>query len=165
VECHPYQDHRKAMTPIIEKLKPKIHAKKINDKIMFKLNSTSSKVVSLIPHKMQDHDEFTEDLLSSWPWRVEIYLDGVLKCNGLLVDKKWVMAEVHCLGSNKKILKQSYASVVLGSKSFLNISSPYEKIVKVTCLNFLFGSKAVLLHLADGVEFNQNILPIFVPNP
>lgn len=37
----------------------------------------------------------------NWPWNVDFYLNGKLICNGVLVDRYWVLVESGCMGLAK----------------------------------------------------------------
>lgn len=160
VECKPFQSNNFAMKPIIENFVNKNRSQA--QEVVFKEKSTTSDKMLLEPHSFQETNQVHEDF--TWPWNAEIYLDGKLKCNGILLDKRWVLADRFCLGDDRQILRANYAAAVFGSKAVLGIVGPNEQIIRISCLNFIKDSNAVLMELASPVEFNRNILPIFLPD-
>jgi len=98
------------------------------------------------------------------PWTVEIYSNGDLVGVGILIDKSWVLAEKSILGNDENPLKLNFVSALVGNaKSFLKIQSPYEQISKVSCIQHVNNSNAMLLHLESHFHFNRHVLPLFLP--
>lgn len=99
-----------------------------------------------------------------WPWSAEIFLDGEIVGNGILLDNSWILADKTIFGNDEHPLKTKHANVIFGnSKHYLHIQSPYEQISKIDCIHNLKDTNALLLHLKDRVHFNRHVLPSFLP--
>lgn len=100
----------------------------------------------------------------NWPWSAEIFVNGELVTNGILMDKSWVLVERSSLGISKDLLHDNHVVVMLGNtKSHLTLQSPYEQLSKVDCLVFINESNVNLLHLETPLDFNRHVLPSFLP--
>lgn len=100
----------------------------------------------------------------NWPWSAEIFVNGDLVANGILLDKSWVLVEKSFLGISREPLHENYVVALLGNtKSHLTMQSPYEQLVKVDCLQLIDDSNVILLHLDTPLDFNRHVLPSFLP--
>uniref|UniRef100_A0A182FG68 limulus clotting factor C n=2 Tax=Anopheles albimanus TaxID=7167 RepID=A0A182FG68_ANOAL len=98
-----------------------------------------------------------------WPWNVDIYLDGVLICSGLIIDASWIVVASSC--TRLVNMRHQYVAVVAGgAKSYLHIAGPYEQVVRVDCYHFIPEAETVMLHLSQKFNFSRHVLPTFIPD-
>ncbi|KAF3858360.1 hypothetical protein F7725_011561 [Dissostichus mawsoni] len=63
----------------------------------------------------------------SWPWLVNLQLDGGLMCGGVLVDSSWVVTAAHCFAGSRS---ESYWTAVVGEFDITK-TDPDEQVLKV----------------------------------
>ncbi|XP_037644331.1 uncharacterized protein prss56 [Sebastes umbrosus] len=63
----------------------------------------------------------------SWPWLVNLQLDGGLMCGGVLVDSSWVVTAAHCFAGSRS---ESYWTAVVGEFDITK-TDPDEQLLKV----------------------------------
>jgi hypothetical protein len=94
VECQPHSlvnssdlihfesaiDHDAASDAILVPPKPIVP-------VVEQSNKTSIDKEADLPH----NEDYT------WPWNAEIYVEGTLVCNGVVLDKQWILTEKSCL--------------------------------------------------------------------
>lgn len=168
VECSPIQSSSFAVHPIQhENIKKNSTASPDSSKVDIVFVPTDANHVVVKPVKIEsNHTESLDHLYSmDWPWISEIYLDGDLVANGVLLDKSWVLIDRRSLGSAEEPLREHHIVASFGNKnSHLKINSPYEQISRVDCLQAINDSNVAMLHLEKPVEFNRHVLPSFVPS-
>lgn len=174
VECVPNQSHSSAIFPIQhDKLKRNssipLPVHNSGSETMFvSINSTDHTNVVVKPAKKiispsEPAVTHAQDL--DWPWNSDIFVNGNLVSNGVLVDKSWVLVDKSILGSNSEPLRENYVVALFGnSKSGLKIESPYEQLRKIDCLHYINDSNSMLLHLKTPVDFNRYVVPGFLPS-
>jgi Domain of unknown function (DUF1986) len=77
-----------------------------------KSNKTDSgKIIEDLPH----NEDYT------WPWNAEIYVEGALIGNGVVLDKQWILTEKTCVENVRLVFSHA---IRLISKVNLNCKSP-----------------------------------------
>lgn len=169
VECEHFQSHSSAIHPIQ------------HDKI--RKNSTSNPTkfqhgheIIFVPLNKTDHTDVVVKPVNkttklkhlqdyNWPWNAEIFINGDLTANGVLLDKSWVLVDKNLMGNNVEPLHDNHVVALFGNtKSQLSIQSPYEQLVKIDCTLPVNDSNVMLFHLEKPVNFNRQVLPIILPN-
>lgn len=168
IECSSFQSHSATVHQIRDiniKMNSTNHS--IADKIEINfvpVNSSDHSKLLVKPVKKPAKQELDQIHSLDWPWMVEIFADGDLVANGILVEKSWVLVERSILGGTEEPLHESHVVALLGNtNSHVNIEGPHEQISKVDCLQFVNGSNLMLLHLESPVDFNRHVLPSFLP--
>uniref|UniRef100_A0A3B4V1J1 Serine protease 56 n=1 Tax=Seriola dumerili TaxID=41447 RepID=A0A3B4V1J1_SERDU len=82
----------------------------------------------------------------SWPWLVNLQLDGGLMCGGVLVDSSWVVTAAHCFVTTGQPLKYPEQSVM---KSF----NPKT-----------FNNDIALVELTSPVVLSEHVTPVCLPS-
>ncbi|KPJ19500.1 Serine protease nudel [Papilio machaon] len=96
-----------------------------------------------------------------WPWIAKIYVDGVYKCTGVLVDLSWVVISDSCLWNT--IFSRQFVSVVLGShKTLSSTSGPYEQVFRVDFKKDLYLRKVTILHLNGNATYSSMVKPMSI---
>lgn len=174
VICVPYQSHSSAIFPIQhEKLKknstrPSNEQHNVPEVIFVPINSTDQTNLVVKPDKKiipatKPSDTSTQDL--NWSWSSDIFINGELITNGMLVDKSWVLVDKTIFNGRPEPLHEDYVVALFGnSRSQLKIESPYEQLRKIDCLHNLNNTNAMLLHLQTPVDFNRYVVPGFIPS-
>lgn len=172
IECVPFQSNSFAIHPIqhenIKKnstVPENVHHQKGHETIFVPINATDPSNVFFKPFNKTEKIHSWNHLLDfDWPWNAEIYSNGDLVANGILLDKSWVLVEKTCLGNDQEPLHENHVVALFGnSKSSFVIQSPYEQLANVDCLQFINDSNALLLHLESPIDFNRHVLPSFLP--
>lgn len=171
IECVSFQSNSFAIHPIQhDKIKKNstapanVHQHNGNAIFFVPVNTTDQQQVIVEPANNIAVHEWNHLLDFDWPWAGEIFINGDLTANGVLLDKNWVLVDRNCLGSNPQPLHDNQVITLFGnSKHFLNIQSPYEQIAKVDCLQYVNDSNLMLLHLETSLDFNRHVIPSFLP--
>uniref|UniRef100_A0A3B4FL69 Serine protease 56 n=1 Tax=Pundamilia nyererei TaxID=303518 RepID=A0A3B4FL69_9CICH len=100
----------------------------------------------------------------SWPWLVNLQLDGALMCGGVLVDSSWVVTAAHCFAS------ESYWTAVVGEFDITK-TDPDEQVLKVNRViphpKFnpkTFNNDIALVELTSPVVLSQHVTPVCLPS-
>uniref|UniRef100_A0A3B4AN08 Peptidase S1 domain-containing protein n=1 Tax=Periophthalmus magnuspinnatus TaxID=409849 RepID=A0A3B4AN08_9GOBI len=96
----------------------------------------------------------------SWPWLVNLQLDGGLMCGGVLVDSSWVVTAAHCF---------SYWTAVVGEFDITK-TDPDEQVLKVNRIiphpKFnpkTFNNDIALVELTTPVVLSDHVTPVCLP--
>lgn len=174
IECVPFQSNSFAIHPIQhDKIKknstePSIHHHKGHEIIFVPVNTTDQKQIIVEPfvvfNATNATDEWTHLRDFNWPWSAEVFVNGDLVANGILLDESWVLVEKSCLGSDQEPLHRNHVVVLFGnSRSHMNIQSPYEQLKRVDCLQSVNETNVMLLRLETPLSFNRHVLPSILP--
>uniref|UniRef100_A0A8D2ZHH9 Serine protease 56 n=1 Tax=Scophthalmus maximus TaxID=52904 RepID=A0A8D2ZHH9_SCOMX len=100
----------------------------------------------------------------SWPWLVNLQLDGGLMCGGVLVDSSWVVTAAHCFAG------ESYWTAVVGEFDITK-TDPDEQILKVNRIiphpKFnpkTFNNDIALVELTSPVVLSEHVTPVCLPS-
>ncbi|KAL3988420.1 interferon regulatory factor 3 [Sarotherodon galilaeus] len=103
----------------------------------------------------------------SWPWLVNLQLDGALMCGGVLVDSSWVVTAAHCFAGSRS---ESYWTAVVGEFDITK-SDPDEQVLKVNRViphpKFnpkTFNNDIALVELTSPVVLSQHVTPVCLPS-
>lgn len=170
ISCVPFQSGSAAVLPIqLDKGKKNSTSSSQNfDKvpdIFLPVDPKDPSNVILKPgNKTETEHEWSHLRVFNWPWSAEIFVNGDLAANGILLDKSWVLAERSFLGESHDALHENHIVALLGNtKSHLIMQSPYEQLAKVDCIQFINDSNVILLHLESPIVFNRHVVPTFLP--
>ncbi|KAI5750266.1 hypothetical protein M8J76_014210 [Diaphorina citri] len=95
----------------------------------------------------------TVDLSQPAPWHVDIYVEGVLKCAGILTSNTTVLVAESCLSNVNP--STDYVSAVVGRQTKLaRIMGPYEKMMRVE------AATGPILHLSAPFEMSYRAIPV-----
>uniref|UniRef100_A0A8C5GIY8 Peptidase S1 domain-containing protein n=1 Tax=Gouania willdenowi TaxID=441366 RepID=A0A8C5GIY8_GOUWI len=100
----------------------------------------------------------------SWPWLVNLQLDGGLMCGGVLVDSSWVVTAAHCFAG------ESYWTAVVGEFDITK-TDPDEQVLKVNRIlshpKFnpkTFNNDIALVELTSPVVLSEHVIPVCLPS-
>ncbi|XP_041696997.2 serine protease 56-like [Coregonus clupeaformis] len=103
----------------------------------------------------------------SWPWLVNLQLDGGLMCGGVLVDRSWVVTAAHCFAG---IHSESYWIAVVGEFDITK-TDPDEQVLKVNRIiphpKFnpkTFNNDIALVELTSPVVLSERVTPVCLPS-
>ncbi|XP_066508147.1 uncharacterized protein [Hoplias malabaricus] len=103
----------------------------------------------------------------SWPWLVNLRLDGALMCGGVLVDSSWVITAAHCFTGSRS---ESYWTVVVGEFDITK-TDPDEQALKVNRIiahpKFnpkTFNNDIALVELSSPVVLSELVTPVCLPS-
>ncbi|XP_076000850.1 serine protease 56 [Genypterus blacodes] len=103
----------------------------------------------------------------SWPWLVNLQLEGGLMCGGVLVDSSWVVTAAHCFAGSRS---ESYWTAVVGEFDITK-TDPDEQILKVNRIiphpKFnpkTFNNDIALVELTSPVILSNHITPVCLPS-
>ncbi|XP_049334936.1 serine protease 56 isoform X1 [Astyanax mexicanus] len=103
----------------------------------------------------------------SWPWLVNLQLDGALMCGGVLVDSSWVLTAAHCFAGSRS---DSYWTAVVGEFDITK-TDPEEQVLKVnrviTHPKFnpkTFNNDIALVELTSPVVLSDQVTPVCLPS-
>jgi hypothetical protein len=161
IECSAVPSNTFAIHTIHQE-KNKKNATKVHSEIQFvPSHPNDQKNIFVKPINPNSWDHLRD---FEWPWSAEIFIEGEIVGNGILLDNSWILADKTILGSEDEPLKTKHVTAMVGnSKHFLSIQSPYEQTSKIDCVQIIKESNAVLLHLKNKVHFNRHVLPSFLP--
>uniref|UniRef100_A0A3Q4HNU3 Serine protease 56 n=1 Tax=Neolamprologus brichardi TaxID=32507 RepID=A0A3Q4HNU3_NEOBR len=104
----------------------------------------------------------------SWPWLVNLQLDGALMCGGVLVDSSWVVTAAHCFAG--LVRSESYWTAVVGEFDITK-TDPDEQVLKVNRViphpKFnpkTFNNDIALVELTSPVVLSQHVTPVCLPS-
>ncbi|XP_008435038.1 testisin-like [Poecilia reticulata] len=99
----------------------------------------------------------------SWPWQVELQLNGQFKCGGSLINKKWVLTAAHCIEDPAP----SMWKVILGQQNQRDrdTKTVVERNIGKIIVHPKFSQTTIdndiaLLRLSSPVEFTDYIRPV-----
>ncbi|XP_051256762.1 serine protease 56 isoform X2 [Dicentrarchus labrax] len=102
----------------------------------------------------------------SWPWLVNLQLDGGLMCGGVLVDSSWVVTAAHCFAGRS----ESYWTAVVGEFD-ISKTDPDEQVLKVNRIiphpKFnpkTFNNDIALVELTSPVVLSDRVTPVCLPS-
>ncbi|KAM6919979.1 serine protease 56 [Lycodopsis pacificus] len=105
--------------------------------------------------------------LGSWPWLVNLQLDGGLMCGGVLVDSSWVVTAAHCFAGSRS---ESYWTAVVGEFDITK-TDPDEQVLKVNRIiphpKFnpkTFNNDIALVELTSPVVLSSRVTPVCLPS-
>lgn len=105
--------------------------------------------------------------LGSWPWLVNLQLDGGLMCGGVLVDSSWVVTAAHCFAGSRS---ESYWTAVVGEFDITK-TDPDEQVLKVNRIiphpKFnpkTFNNDIALVELTSPVVLSERVTPVCLPS-
>ncbi|XP_041658512.1 uncharacterized protein prss56 [Cheilinus undulatus] len=105
--------------------------------------------------------------LGSWPWLVNLQLDGGLMCGGVLVDSSWVVTAAHCFAGSRS---ESYWTAVVGEFDITK-TDPDEQVLKVNRIiphpKFnpkTFNNDIALVELTTPVVLSEHVTPVCLPS-
>ncbi|XP_046883075.1 serine protease 56 [Hypomesus transpacificus] len=103
----------------------------------------------------------------SWPWLVNLQLDGGLMCGGVLVDSSWVVTAAHCFAGSRS---ESYWTAVVGEFDITK-ADPDEQVLKVNRIiphpKFnpkTFNNDIALVELTSPVILSDHVTPVCLPS-
>ncbi|XP_056149875.1 serine protease 56 [Lampris incognitus] len=103
----------------------------------------------------------------SWPWLVNLQLDGGLMCGGVLVDSSWVVTAAHCFAGSRS---ESYWTAVVGEFDITK-ADPDEQVLKVNRIiphpKFnpkTFNNDIALVELTSPVVLSDHVTPVCLPS-
>ncbi|XP_077471058.1 serine protease 56 isoform X1 [Stigmatopora argus] len=103
----------------------------------------------------------------SWPWLVNLQLDGGLMCGGVLVESSWVVTAAHCFAGSRS---ESYWTAVVGEFDITK-TDPDEQVLKVNRIiphpKFnpkTFNNDIALVELTSPVVLSDRVTPVCLPS-
>ncbi|CAK6952490.1 uncharacterized protein prss56 [Scomber scombrus] len=103
----------------------------------------------------------------SWPWLVNLQLDGGLMCGGVLVDSSWVVTAAHCFAGSRS--ESSWTAVV--GEFDITKTDPDEQVLKVNRIiphpKFnpkTFNNDIALVELTSPVVLSDHVTPVCLPS-
>ncbi|XP_054888695.1 uncharacterized protein prss56 [Poeciliopsis prolifica] len=105
--------------------------------------------------------------LGSWPWLVNLQLNGELMCGGVLVDSSWVVTAAHCFAGSRS---ESYWTAVVGEFDITK-KDPDEQVLKVNRViqhpKFnpkTFNNDIALVELTSPAVLSEHVTPVCLPS-
>ncbi|KAK3513822.1 hypothetical protein QTP70_028862, partial [Hemibagrus guttatus] len=103
----------------------------------------------------------------SWPWIVNLQLNGALMCGGVLVDSSWVLTAAHCFTGSQS---EHYWTAVVGEFDITK-ADPDEQVMKVNRIithpKFnpkTFNNDIALVELSSPVVLSERVMPVCLPS-
>uniref|UniRef100_A0A7N8WRU4 Serine protease 56 n=1 Tax=Mastacembelus armatus TaxID=205130 RepID=A0A7N8WRU4_9TELE len=91
--------------------------------------------------------------LGSWPWLVNLQLDGGLMCGGVLVESSWVVTAAHCFAGYVSLFPASVEGSLIVVK--VNRIIPHPKT---------FNNDIALVELTSPVVLSEHVTPVCLPS-
>lgn len=173
IECEEFQSHSFAVHPIQHaKIKKNSTVTPTKDEqhedhepIFVPVNTTDQTHIIVGPANKTTNNQLKHLQDYQWPWNAEIFINGDLAANGILLDKSWVLVEKDLLGDILEPLHVLQVVALLGNtKSQAIIQGPNEQLARVDCTMPLNDSNVMLLRLDKQVEFSREVLPCSLPS-
>ncbi|XP_027877310.1 uncharacterized protein prss56 isoform X1 [Xiphophorus couchianus] len=105
--------------------------------------------------------------LGSWPWLVNLQLNGELMCGGVLVDSSWVVTAAHCFAGSRS---ESYWTAAVGEFDITK-KDPDEQVLKVNRViqhpKFnpkTFNNDIALVELTSPAVLSEHVTPVCLPS-
>ncbi|KAI5092892.1 serine protease 56, partial [Silurus meridionalis] len=103
----------------------------------------------------------------SWPWIVNLQLNGALMCGGVLVDSSWVITAAHCFVGSQS---EHYWRAVVGEFDITKVD-PDEQVMKVNRIIVhpkfnpkTFNNDIALVELSSPVVLSERVMPVCLPS-
>ncbi|GAA6090872.1 serine protease 56 isoform X1 [Tachysurus ichikawai] len=103
----------------------------------------------------------------SWPWIVNLQLNGALMCGGVLLDSSWVLTAAHCFAGSQS---EHYWTAVVGEFD-ISKADPDEQVMKVNRIithpKFnpnTFNNDIALVELSSPVVLSEHVMPVCLPS-
>ncbi|XP_060722500.1 serine protease 56 [Tachysurus vachellii] len=103
----------------------------------------------------------------SWPWIVNLQLNGALMCGGVLLDSSWVLTAAHCFAGSQS---EHYWTAVVGEFDITK-ADPDEQVMKVNRIithpKFnpnTFNNDIALVELSSPVVLSERVMPVCLPS-
>ncbi|XP_064194293.1 serine protease 56 isoform X1 [Anguilla rostrata] len=103
----------------------------------------------------------------SWPWLVNLRLDGGMMCGAVLVDSSWVVTAAHCFSGSRS---ENYWTAVVGEFDITK-TDPEEQVMRVNRIithpKFnpkTFNNDIALVELTSPVVLSDRVSPVCVPS-
>ncbi|KAJ8270188.1 hypothetical protein GJAV_G00111360 [Gymnothorax javanicus] len=103
----------------------------------------------------------------SWPWLVNLQLDGGMMCGGVLVDSSWVVTAAHCFSGSRS---ENYWTAVVGEFDITK-TDPEEQVMRVNRIiphpKFnpkTFNNDIALVELTAPVVLSDRVSPVCLPS-
>ncbi|XP_040284363.1 serine protease 56 isoform X5 [Bufo bufo] len=103
----------------------------------------------------------------SWPWLVNIRLNGELMCGGVLLGDVWVLTAAHCFNGN---INELHWTVVVGEYN-LNEEETGKKVYQVNRIithpkfnQKTFNNDLALVELTSTVTSSSRAIPVCLPS-
>uniref|UniRef100_A0A3Q3LPW8 Serine protease 56 n=1 Tax=Mastacembelus armatus TaxID=205130 RepID=A0A3Q3LPW8_9TELE len=93
--------------------------------------------------------------LGSWPWLVNLQLDGGLMCGGVLVESSWVVTAAHCFAGYVSLFPTDPDEQVVK----VNRIIPHPKFNPKT-----FNNDIALVELTSPVVLSEHVTPVCLPS-
>uniref|UniRef100_A0A3Q3JKQ5 Peptidase S1 domain-containing protein n=1 Tax=Monopterus albus TaxID=43700 RepID=A0A3Q3JKQ5_MONAL len=109
----------------------------------------------------------------SWPWLVNLQLDGGLMCGGVLVDSSWVVFDHYIFSPSHFSFSTSAAAVVstTGQMTLMSSTKLFSLITHQSdVLLFLqfnpktFNNDIALVELTSPVVLSEHVTPVCLPS-
>ncbi|KAG8581672.1 hypothetical protein GDO81_007749 [Engystomops pustulosus] len=102
----------------------------------------------------------------SWPWLVNIRLNGELICGGVLLGDAWVLTAAHCFNGNMNELHWTVVAGQYNLNKEENEKAPYQVNRIITHPKFnqkTFNNDIALLELTSSVVVSPSAIPVCLP--
>nr|XP_023023966.1 serine protease nudel [Leptinotarsa decemlineata] len=108
-------------------------------------------------------DNVTVDVeLYTSPWNAVIYADGLYRCMGTILNRRWIVTSVNC-STEIANLRRHYVSVLLGKgKAQLQVQGPHEQTLRVVGVEKFPDNDIIILRTEKDITFNRYVKSVFL---
>ncbi|KAG5899669.1 hypothetical protein JTB14_015159 [Gonioctena quinquepunctata] len=108
-------------------------------------------------------DNVTGDVeLYTSPWNAVIYADGIYRCMGTVLNRRWIVTSVNCFPGITK-LRRYYVAVLLGKgKAQLEVQGPHELTLRLVHVESIPNSDILLLQTDKNITFSRYVRSVFL---